>query len=129
MIQGIGVDIVSIDRFKHWHEYSLRSLLKIFSKEELAYCQAISALSAQRFAARFAAREALYKALYPMIANQKISFFSLSRAVSVLGTPPGFVIINKHELFNNLTIHLSLSHEGGQAIAMVIVERSDDQLY
>lgn len=128
MIQGIGVDIVSIDRFKHWHEYSLRSLGKIFSQEEIAYCKAVSVLSAHRFAARFAAREALYKALYPMIISQKISFFSLSRSVSVLGAPPRFVIINNHELFNNLTIHLSLSHEGGQAIAMVIVECGNDRL-
>jgi phosphopantetheine--protein transferase-like protein len=66
MTQSIGIDLVEIERFKNWRNYSDRQLRKLFSVEEISYCRAITKKSAERFAVRFAAKEALFKALAPL---------------------------------------------------------------
>ncbi len=63
MILAIGHDIVEINRFAHWHTYSLKKLSKVFNQSEIDYCLQHPAYTAQRFAVRFAAKEAAYKAL------------------------------------------------------------------
>lgn len=61
MIQGIGVDIVEIDRLARLMDNS-RFLARVFTPAERDYCTA-GANRAERFAGRFAAKEAVAKAL------------------------------------------------------------------
>jgi len=63
MVLGLGIDIIEIDRIKKSIEnYGERFLNKIFTKEEIIYCNN-KFNKYQHYAARFAAKEAVYKAL------------------------------------------------------------------
>ena len=63
MLVGTGIDIVEIDRIAQSIErYGSRFLTRIFTPQEIAYCQ-LKKNSAESFAARFAAKEAGAKAL------------------------------------------------------------------
>jgi holo-[acyl-carrier protein] synthase len=64
MLVGTGIDIVEIERIAHSiTRYGDHFLEKIFTPEEIAYCQRKKKNSAESFAARFAAKEAGAKAL------------------------------------------------------------------
>ncbi len=63
MVLGLGIDIIEIDRIKKSIEkYGERFLNKVFTTEEIKYCDA-KFNKYQHYAARFAAKEAVYKAL------------------------------------------------------------------
>ena len=63
MIQGIGIDIVEIERIKKARgKWNNKFLKRIFRDKEIEYCNS-NRLKYQHFAARFAAKEALIKAL------------------------------------------------------------------
>ena len=63
MLVGTGIDIVEIERVAHSiARYGDRFLTKIFTSEEIVYCQWKKNF-AESFAARFAAKEAGAKAL------------------------------------------------------------------
>lgn len=146
MILGIGIDVIEIDRFAHWHTYSHAQLQRIFSPAEIAYCMSVSTKSAERFAARFAAREALWKALCQAYPDHTVPFLTLCRAVEVAHSPRGvpyFNIISKSKApglsailsaialvkeeapegdgWNKRRGELSLSHTKTIATAMVIL--------
>jgi holo-[acyl-carrier protein] synthase len=63
MLVGTGIDVVEIERIAHSIErYGARFLERIFTADEIAYCQRRKNC-AESFAARFAAKEAGAKAL------------------------------------------------------------------
>lgn len=82
-ILGIGIDSVEIERFTGWHTYSHKSLRRIFSETEIAYCLATPAKSAERFAARFATREAFLKALHLAMPQYKTHLLTVCKAVQI----------------------------------------------
>ena len=60
MIIGIGVDIIELERVKK--AVSSEAFLKrVFTPEEIKYCQARGKSSVQSFGGRFAAKEAILK--------------------------------------------------------------------
>lgn len=61
MILGMGIDIIEIDRVRN-AIVNKRFLERVFSREEIAYCEARGAQKTASFAARFAAKEAVLKA-------------------------------------------------------------------
>lgn len=83
MIVGLGIDSVEIDRFAHWHTFSKKQLLRIFSEKEISYCLQNGISRAERFAARFATREAFFKAIQTAYPNTHIPFLSVCRAISL----------------------------------------------
>jgi phosphopantetheine--protein transferase-like protein len=125
MIVGIGVDTVDIERFFLWHMYQQKTLRRIFSQEEIDYCLADVVNSAQRFAVRFAAREALYKALSFAYPHKKIPFLTLCAHVIItkINSRPYCIIRDGLDVnFDDLIIHLSLSHSWTLATAFVVIE-------
>lgn len=63
MIFGIGIDTIEVRRIQQTMEqYGLQFIERIFSENEIAYCQS-RAKKYEHFAARFAAKEAFAKAL------------------------------------------------------------------
>ncbi len=59
---AIGLDVVEIARIQELAERNPRFLKRIFSDDEIQYCQG-KKLRWQHFAVRFAAKEAVWKAL------------------------------------------------------------------
>ncbi len=123
MIEGIGIDIVEISRI----EKSLAKkgfLEKVYSKEEIQYCQKMTRPQ-ENFAGRFAAKEAFLKALGKVSYNQ----FEISqvKVVNDKNGKPNFNLekefFNKYPILNDADIHLSISHSKSYAIAMVMIEK------
>jgi holo-[acyl-carrier protein] synthase len=128
MILGIGVDTVDIERFSLWHTYSEKKLSRIFPADEIVYCLENKNKSAERFAVRFAAREALYKALCNAYPNNKLPFLTLC-AHTTIKKVEGRPYVELRTLVDidvcSVIIHLSFSHSRTQAMAMVIIEKSE----
>lgn len=124
MIYGIGTDIVAIERFKRFVDEGNISLLKrLFTERELSCCNARKA-NADCLAARFAAKEAFLKALGCGL-RDGICWLDMEVANDELGKPELLLTGKALEFFTerNLSgIFLSLSHDGGKAIAMVVLE-------
>ncbi len=62
MIYGIGVDLIEVERIQKQLSRSDRFINRIFTPDEIKYCEA-KKNKAQNYAARFAAKEAFFKAL------------------------------------------------------------------
>lgn len=121
-IRAIGHDIIEIKRVKKSIENSGdRFLNRIFTKNEIAYCQAKSN-SYESYAARFAAKEAFSKALGTGI-GEAFSWKDIEILNEESGKP---TILCSNQLLKQFPdiqeIHLSLSHSRELASAFVILE-------
>lgn len=125
MIYGTGVDIVEIARFERFLEQRNDSLFKrIFTPTEIDYCAA-KRLSAQHYALRFAAKESFLKALGTGL-RDGLSWKDMEVVNDELGKPELRLTGRALELFREAGLSscfLSLSHDAGCAIAMVVLER------
>lgn len=113
MIQGIGIDIVDLARFKDLAS-NKKFINRYFHKSE-------SELKLQSLAGRFAAREALFKALN----SQDLYNLQDIQVINTKSGEPKFVFKNelkKHFKFRK--IHLSISHLPEYAISIVIIEEA-----
>ena len=132
MIAGIGIDTVEIKRFSHWQNFASAQLQRLFSIEEIAYCLETDQQSAARFAVRFAAREAFLKALQAGYPTCKLSLLYICTALSITRNDRGLpkITVNwpqlrrKYPELQQLTCHISLSHSGSIATAIVLLEKN-----
>ncbi len=113
MIEGIGIDVVNIERFAQSLERTPGLIDRLFTQAEQR--RPVSSL-----AARFAAKEALAKAL-----NAGKGLLWLDAEVINLETgKPVFLFRGEiAEIIDGANVHLSISHDSGIASAIVIVER------
>lgn len=123
MIVGIGIDIVDIARIDALlKRYGMRFLQRILTAEELAYCAA-GHDAAARTAGRFAVKEAAYKALSAGRASG-IPFKDIH--VNTSGHAPSLSLsgraLERAEQLGAGRSHVSISHDRGYAVAMVILE-------
>lgn len=113
MIEGIGIDVVDIDRFA-------QSLLRTPSLLERLFTQNERLLPISSQAARFAAKEALAKALN---AGKGLPWLD-AEVVNLESGKPVFLFRGQiADLIDGANVHLSISHDAGIASAIVIVER------
>mgnify|MGYP001142836623 CR=1 FL=1 len=111
-----GTDIIEIDRIKQNIEnLGDKFLSKIYTKQEIEYCESKKVQKYQSYAARFAAKEAIYKALSKYI-DFEYSFKDFEIVNSKNGKPE--VSLN-FELKNLKSIDISLSHCKEYAVAYV----------
>ncbi|ORC33887.1 4'-phosphopantetheinyl transferase [Marispirochaeta aestuarii] len=122
MILGIGVDIVHVNRMAHWLERP-ELMHRFFHPSEIEDALRRGKSSALSLAARFAAKEAFGKALgtglHGLILKEirvknnrygKPDIELLGRAKKTL------------EEMGGKTIHLTMTHERDNAVAMVVLE-------
>jgi holo-[acyl-carrier protein] synthase len=124
MIYGIGTDIVAIERFQRFMSTGNSAIIeRLFTKAERSRCGSRKD-AASCLAARFAAKEAFLKALGTGL-RDGISWQDMEVSNNALGKPEMVLSGKAAEKFqaNELgSIQLSLSHDGGSAIAMVVLE-------
>ena len=114
MIDGIGIDVVDIERFKSSLDRTPGLIEKLFTENERT--KPISSL-----AARFAAKEALAKALS---VGKGLPWHD-AEILNLENGKPVFLFRGEiAEIIDGADVHLSLSHDAGIASAMVIVERT-----
>ena len=115
---SIGTDIVKVSRIKTLiHQKKEKFLHKIFTKEEISYCNSHSD-SGVHFSGKYAAKEAVKKALF---SNNLIEHISL-KDIKILNKDnkaPYIVIDN----IMDLNYSVSISHEEKYAIAFVIIQK------
>lgn len=124
MIYGIGTDIAATNRFQRFLDESNNALLeRIFTPAERSTCNKRKD-SASCLAARFAAKEAFLKALGTGL-REGISWHDIEVVNDKLGKPELVLSGKASELFHSKGLGnalLSLSHDSGHAVAMVVLE-------
>lgn len=111
---GLGTDIVEVKRIAQFAQKP-GALERIFSAEEIAYCQARKN-QFEHLAVRFAAKEAVYKALpFAGVAFKHIRVSNLES-----GRPQVYV---DDERMKGLTVLVSLSHTREYATAVAVVQK------
>ena len=122
-----GIDIVDVSRFVKKIEEGNRSFIdKCFTKSEISYCNSTKDLNkkAERFAARFAAKEAVGKALGSGLMSEGVGMHDIEVVKDERGTPGVKLTGGALEHANELglsSVSLSLSHDGGMAIAYCVM--------
>lgn len=112
MIEGIGVDIVEVERIRKIYEkFGERFLNRVFTEGEISY-SFTHANPFTHLAARFAVKEAVIKALKK---HEGLTLKNIEVSNNSDGSPevkiPGF----------NKKIFISISHEKNYTVAFVII--------
>jgi holo-[acyl-carrier protein] synthase len=120
---AVGVDLIEVDRFaralRRWP--GLRH--RVFTACELTTCLD-SPNTDERLAARFAAKEAVFKALgdgWPRLSYQDVEIVTLDD-----GAPALSLSGRAAELARRRAFALSMSHEGGMAMAGVVASPTEE---
>ena len=122
MIIGIGVDVVHVNRMEHWRKVP-GLLERYFHPEELNAALSRGKGISLSLAARFAAKEAFGKALGTGLEGIVLKDIMVKNRhngqpeIVVSGT--ALAALNKTGAGN---IHLSLTHDNDNAVAMVVLE-------
>ncbi|MBQ7219521.1 MAG: holo-ACP synthase [Synergistaceae bacterium] len=126
VIAGIGVDLCKLSRI----EDALKSehfKSNVFSLEEIAYCESRGVRKLDSYASCFAAREAFVKA-----SGASLGAVMLGRNFALLRNEDGAPEIRLSgelaEYADNANIHISLTHEGDYACAMVVIEKLNNEV-
>lgn len=117
MIVGIGVDLVDIPRFERSITRTPALLARLFSPAERL-------LSPRSLAARYAAKEALIKALG---GSEGVHWTEMEVTPEDSGRPWFTLAGSTAQVVADrgiTTLHLSLSHDAGLALAYVVAEAS-----
>ncbi len=124
MVLGIGMDIVEASRIERAAlRVGERFLTRIFTPSEKKYCFG-KASPWNSLAARFAAKEAAFKALgkgWPDCGG----FLSVEVRMGEHGRPGLLFHGNAGRMAEELgvvSVHVSLTHDGGYAAAVVVLE-------
>ena len=115
MIVGVGVDLVDIARFE-------QSLDRTPALSERLFVDSERNLPVASLAARFAAKEALAKALG---APKGLQWHDAVVVTDAAGRPSlelSGTVAAAAAAAGVVTMHLSLSHDAGSAVAMVVAE-------
>lgn len=125
MILGIGSDLMEIDRVRQSIlRYGDRFLARVYTPHEIAYCSAKTRNADESYAARFAAKEAAAKALGTGIA--KGVAWSEIEVRRQPGERPTLHFAgraaDRAKVLGVGSAHVTLSHNRGMALAMVILE-------
>lgn len=114
MIAGIGVDLCDIARLENSLSRTPNLKQRLFHETELG-------LPSSSLAARFATKEALAKAL----GNPKlVTWNEITLSKNELGKPQLELFGTTKENFQKLALrsHVSISHDAGVAVSMVVLE-------
>ncbi|KAK7695631.1 hypothetical protein QCA50_000267 [Cerrena zonata] len=126
-ILGVGIDIVSLRRVLALVERRSASRLahRILSPNEFSLWQSKTAklsFDNERFlAVRWAVKEAAYKAMFPTYKPtwKELSYYSHNVSAS---QKPSLVFGGQGH--TNITLHVSVSHDGDYIIAQVLAEHN-----
>ena len=122
MIIGIGIDVVHVSRLRHWGTID-GIFERYFHEKELADAQTRGHAKVLSLAARFAAKEAFGKALGTGLRG--IALRDIIVENNHNGKPDVRLYGNARAAFERVGgkhLHVSLTHEQDNAIAVIIIE-------
>ncbi|MDR0599578.1 MAG: holo-ACP synthase [Treponema sp.] len=122
MIVGVGVDAVKVSRLEKWAADSAL-LERFFDPREISAVRERGGGMVRSLAARFAAKEAFVKALGTGLAGIVLRDIMV---LNPLDRRPELTLegsaLEALRVSGGTRAHLSLTHEGDMAIALVVVE-------
>ena len=124
-----GTDIIKVSRVKDSIEKIGDTFLKrVYTDEEIEYCESRRMCKYQSYAARFAAKEAIYKAISPDKGSEAVCKYA-----EVCKYENGKPYINLYgelkkiaDKENIKNIEISLSHDDDYAIACVVIDKENE---
>jgi holo-[acyl-carrier protein] synthase len=126
MIAGIGVDIVDVARIQGMLDrHGEHFINRVYTEGEIAYAMS-GANKAERFAGRFAAKEAVLKALGIGL-SQGVRWKDVETRVGRFGKPEIHLhgeAVKWAKWRNGDQVHVTITHDGGKAVAFVIFEKT-----
>ncbi len=124
MIEGIGIDMIEVERIKHNIEKDAGFKEMIFSENEIIYCES-KTNKFEHYAARFAAKEAFFKALGTGWSEG--TYFKDVEIIHNENGKPGIKLSGETQTtlaaLEIIKISVSLSHLKTLATAVVIIEK------
>ncbi|MBQ9279873.1 MAG: holo-ACP synthase [Clostridia bacterium] len=123
-----GTDITSVERIRDSiHEYGDTFLKRIYTDEEISYCESRRMSKFQSYAARFAAKEAAYKALPVEGASwHDAEIIRLPNGKPVLKLHGKLAEVAKDMKIDEKNISVSLSHDTSFAVATVVILNGEE---
>ncbi|MCL1955150.1 MAG: holo-ACP synthase [Brevinematales bacterium] len=123
MITGVGIDIVRVNRMERWLVNS-KLLQRYFHHDEIEFIFSRGKSAVQSLAAKFAAKEAFGKALGTGLANIALKDIMIlsdngKPEIKLCGTAQKAL-----EKSGANRMHISLTHETENAVAMVVLEEA-----
>lgn len=116
-----GTDIIEIERVKKSiEETDGRFCERVYTKNEIEYCESKKIQKYQHYAARFAAKEAIFKAISSALDSKyEIEW----KDIEVKNDQNGRPVVNLDDKFmkNIESIDISISHCKQYAVATVVV--------
>jgi len=118
----IGIDVTVVSRFERFLErFGERGLERFLTQEEIE-----SVKSPKSIAGLWAAKEAAAKALEVGI-GKELGFKNMVISKNGRGAPQISFDRESVERFRIKSSHLSITHDGDIAIAVVLIKRGDDE--
>lgn len=117
-----GTDIIEINRIKESIEKLGDAFTnKIYTENEINYCESKKNAKYQHYAARFATKEAIFKAVSELLKDKfEISWKDAEIVNTEMGKPKA-IILNKELNEKIENIDISISHCKEYAIATVVI--------
>ncbi len=115
MVLGMGVDIVEIERIERALTRRPSMLRRVFTEEEIRYCEARPGSRYAHFAGRFAAKEAVAKAL-----GRSLGWHDVAVENNELGKPGPVLRGRAVEAASRGEVMLSISHSRDYAVAHAV---------
>ncbi len=116
-----GIDIIEIDRVKSSIEETNNKFIeRVYTKNEIQYCESKNSQKYQHYAARFAAKEAVFKAISKTLENK----YDIEwKDIEIENDKNGRPMVNlKKEMSNKINnVDISISHCKNYAVANVTV--------
>lgn len=127
MSVSCGNDIVKVSRVKESIERIGETFIKrVYTEEEIKYCESRRMCKYQSYAVRFAAKEAVYKAISPekdgFTTWQDIEVKRLENGKPTIRLSGGLAQYATSKGIEDKNIEISLSHDDDYAIATVVIE-------
>lgn len=116
-----GIDIIEIERVKQSIESTEGKFCeRVYTENEIKYCENKKSQKYQHYAARFAAKEAVFKAISSVLENKyEISWKEIEILNDEKERP--YVIISNKNVQGIENIDISISHCKDYAVASVVV--------
>lgn len=116
-----GTDIIEIERVKESiEELGEKFLNKIYTENEIKYCESKNKMKYQHYAARFAGKEAIFKAISKILSDKYSISWKDVEIINDENGRPQIIFLNK-QYKQIQSIDISLSHCKQYAIADVVI--------